>query len=133
MAGASFVLIERPILAGRGWQLQPRRTLTAAGTALVVTGCSVLVPLATGPPPVSQLVDNPRDDDLTLVISTAQRHPQILPQPTPRPGDRHAKDTGHLGPSHQAEPAGCRVAALSRFQTLIAAIDTSSDESSFSS
>jgi hypothetical protein len=41
---------------------------------------------------------------------------------------------GHgLTPSHQAEPAGCRVAALSRFQTLIAAIDNSSDESSFSS
>ena len=67
VAGASFVLIERPILAGRRWQLQPRRTLAAAGTALVVTGCSVLVPLDTGQPPVSQLVDNPRDDDTSAL------------------------------------------------------------------
>jgi DNA-binding transcriptional MerR regulator len=35
--------------------------------------------------------------------------------------------------AYQAEPAGCRTAALSRFQTLIAEIDTSSDESSSSS
>jgi hypothetical protein len=38
-----------------------------------------------------------------------------------------------FAPSYQAAPAGCRVTALRRFQTLIAAIDTSSAESSFSS
>jgi hypothetical protein len=42
-------------------------------------------------------------------------------------------DSLRLTRSHHAAPAGCRVAALSRFQTLIAAIDNSSDESSFSS
>ena len=35
-------------------------------------------------------------EQITLTISTPQRHAQILPQPALRSGHRHAKDTSHL-------------------------------------
>ena len=36
-------------------------------------------------------------EQITLTISTPQRHPPILPQSITHPDDRHAKDTSHLG------------------------------------
>ena len=50
-------------------------------------------------------------EQVDLTISTPQRHPEILPRPAAQQGDRHAKDTSHLGrrldPACGGSPRAC--------------------------